>query len=218
MTVRVWDGYIRGFHWLLLAAFAGLWYTGGDFMLVDRHEQLGTFLLALIISRIIWGFVGSESARFRYFLAGPKALFLYLRAPKSFQSHTHNPMGGWSVVLMLALLLVQGVTGLFTDDAIFYRGPLAALANKDTLKIMTSIHHLNFDLLKIVIGLHTLAIVVYKFVGEPLVYAMIKGDKKADPATQPLIVHGAWGYLILAVVYGLLTLLFRAVPFIQAAL
>lgn len=205
MTVRVWDGFIRGFHWLLLAAFAGLWYTGGKLEHIDKHEMLGIFMLALLLSRIIWGFCGSESARFRYFLAGPKALFLYLRAPKSFQSHTHNPMGGWSVILMLALLSVQAITGLFTDDAIFYRGPLAALVSKDTLKTMTSIHLINFDLLKIVIGLHVLAIVVYKFVGEPLVYAMIRGHKKADSTTQPRIVNGAWGYVILAVNYGWLT-------------
>lgn len=205
MTVKVWDGFIRGFHWLLLVVFAGLWYTGGELEHIDLHEMLGIFMLALLITRVIWGFCGSESARFRYFIASPKTVFLYLRAPKSFKNHTHNPMGGWSVVLMLALLLIQGTTGLFTDDAIFYRGPLASLVSKDTLKTMTSLHHLNFDLLKIVVGLHLLAIVVYKFVGEPLVYAMIQGHKKGDATTQPRIVHGAWGYVILAINYAWLT-------------
>ncbi|HLV48582.1 MAG TPA: cytochrome b/b6 domain-containing protein [Aliidiomarina sp.] len=206
MTVRVWDGFIRGFHWLLLVVFAGLWFTGGemDFDYIKWHKMLGVFLIALIITRIIWGVVGSESARFRYFLAGPKALFLYLRNPRSFTAHTHNPMGGWSAVLMLFLLLVQGVTGLFSDDAIMNSGPLAATVSSDVSKTMTSLHHLNFDLLQVIIGLHLLAIIVYKFVGQPLVYAMVKGNKKGDSTTQPHMVNGAWGYVILAVTYGLL--------------
>lgn len=205
MKIKVWDGFIRGFHWLLVLTFAGLWYTGGDIMQIDRHEQLGIFLLSLLLTRTIWGFVGSESAQFRYFIKGPKSVFLYLANPKQHQLASHNPIGAWSAVLLLVLLFVQVITGLFSDDAIFYRGPLASLVSTNTASSMTSLHHLNFNLLTVFVGLHVLAIFIYKLVGEPLVYAMIQGEKAGSAEQQPRLVHGAWGYLLLAVIYAAVT-------------
>ncbi|RUO40515.1 cytochrome B [Aliidiomarina taiwanensis] len=203
--VKIWDGFIRGFHWLLVACFAGLWYTGGKLEHIDVHEMLGIFLLALLLTRIIWGFVGSHSARFRHFLVSPAATFRYMREPSSFRQHTHNPMGALSVLIMLLLLLIQVVTGLFTDDTIFYRGPLAHLVSSDMRSTLTSLHLLNFEFLKIIVGLHLLAIIAYRFFGQPLTKAMVTGMKQAEESEQPKLVNGAWGYVLLAFIYALLT-------------
>lgn len=162
-------------------------------------------MLALLVSRIIWGFWGSESAQFRHFLVGPIATFRYMREPTSFGRHTHNPMGALSVVIMLLLLLIQGITGLFTDDTIFYRGPLAHLVSSDLRSTMTSLHVLNFEFLKIIVGLHLLAIIAYRFFGQGLTKAMLTGNKQAEESEQPKIVNGAWGYVLLALTYALLT-------------
>src|SRR5690554_1654625 len=200
MQVRVWDGFIRGFHWLLLATFLGLWFTGGKIEHIDRHEQLGLFMLALLLTRIIWGFVGSESARFQHFLAGPKTVIHYLKAPREFQRFTHNPLGAWSVVALLVVLLAQVGTGLFTDDAIFYRGPLAHLARSDTLRLLTSYHKQIINFIWVLVILHVVAIVMYRLLGKNLVPAMIHGNQAGEGNQRPPVIrHGGWGYLLLAV-------------------
>ena len=200
--IKIWDGFNRGFHWLLVACLAGLRNTGGKLEHIDMHEMLGIFLLALLLTRIIWGFIGSQPARFSHFLASPAATFRYMREPSSFNQHTHNPMGALSVVIMLLLLLVQAITGLFTDDAIFYRGPLAHLVSYDVSSLLTSIHKLNFEFLKIIIGLHLLAIIAYRFFGQALTKAMMTGNKQGDLSEQPHMVSGAWGYVLLALNYA----------------
>lgn len=200
MQVRVWDSFVRGFHWLLLVTFAGLWYTGGKIDHIDRHEQLGLFMLALLLTRIIWGFIGSESAQFKTFLVGPKALVSYIKAPGSFQAFTHNPLGAWSVIAMLAALLAQAITGLFTDDAIFYRGPLAHLADASTVRLLTQYHKLIIDLILILAAVHSVAIVFYHLKGKKLLPAMIHGRQVTGENTSeraPKIRHGGWGYTLL---------------------
>lgn len=199
MKIQLWDGFIRGFHWLLVATIAALWFTGGKIDYIYLHELFGIVLLALVLTRIIWGFVGSESSRFCFFIANPKQIFHYMRDNSSFQKPTHNPMGAWSTILMLLLLCIQGVTGLFTDDSIFYQGPLASWVSSDMQDTLTSIHHYNFTLLKAVIGLHIVAIIIYRIVGDSLVMSMFTGKKEKPSYTyQPKIVHGGWGYLLLA--------------------
>jgi cytochrome b len=46
---------------------------------MDIHEKVGYSLLCLVATRIIWGFVGSEAARFRAFLFAPRTLLAYLK-------------------------------------------------------------------------------------------------------------------------------------------
>lgn len=73
-TVRLWDLPTRVFHWLLAAGIAFSWFSaeiGGNWM--EWHERSGIFLLSLILFRIVWGFVGSETSRFAHFIRSPAA-------------------------------------------------------------------------------------------------------------------------------------------------
>ncbi|WP_165831934.1 MULTISPECIES: cytochrome b/b6 domain-containing protein [Gammaproteobacteria] len=201
--MKVWDGFIRGFHGLLIIGILCLWFTGGKPEYVDLHQQIGVLMLSLVLTRFIWGFIGSENARFSYFISSPKATLNYI---KNFKSETqkdlgvtHNPLGGWSVLLMLVIILSQGITGLFTDDGIFFRGPLAPWVSTDLAYTLTSIHHSLWSVLKILIILHISAIIAYRFLGKPLAMAMIHGKKAISPAPQVRLVSGWWGYLLLAV-------------------
>ncbi|CUS48658.1 MAG: cytochrome b [Idiomarinaceae bacterium HL-53] len=204
--MMIWDSFVRGFHWLLVAAIGALWFTGGKFEFVDQHELLGVFTLALILTRIMWGFWGSENARFRYFLVGPKKVLQYLRnfnADLKEDNHlSHNPLGGWSVIALLLLLLFQGSTGLFTDDAIFFRGPLADWVSNDIAKLLTSIHHGNWTVIKIFIVVHIAAIITYRFKGVKLTGAMIHGRKKEINSAlngELKLRNGLWGYGLLII-------------------
>src|SRR5205085_5454992 len=110
------------------------------------HVKSGYAILALLLFRVAWGFVGSDTARFSHFLRGVRAATGYgrqllARAPPS--STGHNPLGGWMVVVMLAALLLQAATGLFADDEVRAQGPLAALVSEAIVRQMTRIHSAN---------------------------------------------------------------------------
>ncbi|EGN74338.1 cytochrome b [Idiomarina sp. A28L] len=210
MVIKLWDGFVRGFHWLLVVVLAGLWYTGGnlDYLefngniieFIDVHHKLGLIMLALIITRILWGIFGSSPARFSQFLRGPKAVWGYLKSPFSKEHLTHNPGGGLIVVLMLVLLLAQAISGLFTDDAIFFRGPLANTVNNDVVRALTSYHKQAFDFILILIALHIVAIFVYLVMRKNFIGPMITGKKTITNSniTPPKQLHGGYGFILLS--------------------
>ena len=132
-VVQVWDLPVRLFHWVLVLLLVASFTTGklgGNWL--EWHFRSGYCILGLVLFRIVWGLVGSETARFSGFIKGPRRTLTYARSLLSGNSDFHaghNPMGGLMIVVMLALLLLQASTGLFTDDAIATRGPLADKAS-----------------------------------------------------------------------------------------
>lgn len=116
--VRVWDPFVRLFHWSLVLAYALAWFSGED--LAVLHERTGYFILALIGLRLVWGLLGTRYARFSDFLYRPARVLDYLRSlragrPEHFVGH--NPAGGWMVVALLLGLLATGVSGLMLDGS-----------------------------------------------------------------------------------------------------
>jgi cytochrome b len=185
-AIKVWDLPIRLFHWSLVLLLIFQWVTTQDDILYNMtwHMYGGYALLCLLLFRLLRGFWGSQHARFSDFFYGPTATLHYLttvfkRAPSHYLGH--NPMGAYSVFALLLLLGVQSVTGLFADDDIFTEGPLAGWVSNDTSDLMTRLHHFNFNLLLVFIGLHLAAIAFYAlFKRENLVRAMITGRKTLD--------------------------------------
>jgi cytochrome b len=202
--VRVWDGPTRLFHWILaLATFAAL-YTGlqgGNLM--HLHGRLGLFILGLLVFRIVWGFVGPNTARFAHFVRGPSAIMMYLRG----QWHRlgHNPIGALSVLAMLFVLLFQAITGLFSHDDIAFGGPLRRLVAASSMEEMTRWHRLNVWLLGLLVGVHLLAIGAYAyFRKENLVKPMLTGyAESSNPSDTDLQKAPVWGLPLALVVAGL---------------
>lgn len=184
--IAVWDVFVRLFHWSLLAAVAVSFYTtktnGAPFLFpVEVHAQAGYIIIGLLVFRTIWGVVGTTYARFSTFLYGPKDTSTYTKAlfqrrPSTYASH--NPLGGWMVVLLLVSLGFQAVSGLFLSDDIFFQGPFYGLFGRDVSREMASLHALNSELLLILIALHVVAVVVHTLQGERLVPAMLTGVKR----------------------------------------
>jgi cytochrome b len=183
--VRVWDLPTRLFHWALVALVATSFVTGkvgGNAM--TWHLYSGYAILALVAFRIVWGFVGGRESRFATFLKGPGAVLRYARtlADRAAPRHAgHNPLGGWSVVLMIASLATQAGTGLFASDDIFVEGPLAAKVSGATVALATRIHNWNQWVLIVLVSLHVAAIAFYAlFKRENLVRPMLTGRKTLD--------------------------------------
>jgi cytochrome b len=178
----VWDLPTRLFHWLLVALVAASFATGkagGTAMIY--HEWSGEAILALLIFRIVWGFIGSVPSRFSTFLAGPSTVFRYaLTLPRREEDlHlSHNPLGGWSVMAMLLVLLVQAGTGLFANDDIFIEGPLYDWVSKAASDWLTSIHHFNHDVILGLVAVHVAAVLFHLlYKKENLILPMITGVK-----------------------------------------
>jgi cytochrome b len=193
--ILVWDLPLRLFHWLLalLVVVSVTSATiGGNAM--QFHMLSGYTILALVLFRILWGFLGSTHARFASFVRGPVAVFSYLRALTRHDAERHlghNPAGAWSVIFMLLVLLAQAATGLFANDDISTEGPLAKLVSKALSDRITGVHHLNSKILYALIGLHLSAVAFYLIhKRENLVTPMLTGFKDAagdsvDAAQRP---------------------------------
>ncbi|MBU6437922.1 MAG: cytochrome b/b6 domain-containing protein, partial [Betaproteobacteria bacterium] len=185
MKLRVWDLPTRLFHWLLVAAFVGLFITaqiGGGLM--AWHARLGYTVLTLVLFRLIWGFVGGYWSRFSSFVSGPGSIVRYLKAPQQFAHKMgHNPLGSLSVLALLLLLLAQAATGLFANDDIAFTGPLNKFVSDATASLLTKYHKdVGIVALYVLIGLHVAAIAFYRWrKHQDLLGPMIRGDKEVEP-------------------------------------
>lgn len=179
--VLVWDLPVRLFHWLLVFCLIGSWYTSeGDRGLIDIHMLFGYAILALVLFRIFWGFIGTRYAKFTEFLPSKNELKNYLNNNNK-PYLGHNPVGSLMVLFMLLLLLLQAVSGLFMTDDIFTNAPYFDSVSKSTQSFMSLIHNNIFDIIVIVSILHISAILYYLIVKKQnLIWAMFTGKKWVD--------------------------------------
>lgn len=167
---RVWDALVRVGHWLLVASVLIAWLTrhnGGGW-----HEWAGYAATAIVLVRIVWGFVGSHYARFKQFVLGPRATIDYALhvARHTEPRHLgHNPLGAWMIVALIITIVLLGVTGwMYTTDRFW------------GVAWVGETHEFLADALLVMISLHV-AGVVFSSVRhrENLVAAMINGRKRA---------------------------------------
>jgi cytochrome b len=199
--IRVWDLPTRVFHWALAICVIGLFatgLTGGNW--ITWHEKFGFATLALVLFRVIWGVIGSETSRFTDFLRGPRALVTYLKTGVS-PTHGHSPLGGLSVLALLGLLLLQATTGLLVDDDIANKGPLADKVPGAWVALATKVHRLNKYVLGAMVVLHLCAIVFYTYKKkQKLVGPMISGEREVNEAeTVPQVKNGIAPWIVLVV-------------------
>jgi len=196
-AVVVWDLPVRVFHWLLVLLVVISFTTGklgGNWL--TWHFRSGYMILALVLFRIVWGLVGSRTARFSDFMRGPGHIYNYARSLFSGASMFHgghNPLGGLMVVLMLALLLLQATTGLFVDDDAGTRAPLADKVPDAVVGLLTTVHRININVILGCVALHICAALFYLLVKKDnLIKPMVTGRKVApddyvDPAMSGLL-------------------------------
>jgi len=196
--IIVWDLPTRIFHWclVLLIIVSVVASEAEAYWMMDVHMYSGFSIMVLMIFRVLWGFFGGRHARFADFIRGPGTVLSYfqqLRQRIIPDYRGHNPAGGWSVVVLLLLISVQAVTGLYSNDDILTEGPLADTVSKAFSDQMTWIHHVNSNLLFVMVGLHVLVIVIHRLMGDNLVRAMIRGrkpDHGASPGNEKVPAEG----------------------------
>jgi len=168
-TIKVWDLFVRIFHWSLVVAFAVAFLTGDGNESV--HTISGYAIAALVAARIVWGFIGSKHARFADFVVAPRKVTEFtmqsmrLKAPRHIG---HNPAGGVMILALLATFAGLAITGhLMTTDA--YWGS----------KTLEDVHEALAYFALGLVGLHVLGVFFTAIEHrENLVKAMITGRKR----------------------------------------
>jgi len=189
--ILVWDGAIRLVHWLMVILVPLLWWTAEEGHM-DWHRSFGLTMFGLVLFRLIWGLIGTWTARFASMVKRIGSLTSYvakLRNRESGASFGHSPLAVLSVFALLLALATQVSTGLFAVDIDgLESGPLAVLVSFEAGRQFAEVHEFNFNLLAALIGLHVAAIAVYHFVlKEKLVGPMVTGRRsRADFASAPL--------------------------------
>jgi len=210
--VRIWDAPVRIVHWLMVLLIAISWRSA-ETGSMDYHRYSGYALLGLLIFRILWGFLGSSTARFASFVRGPRAILAYVRgAPGRVEHHEpsppgHNPIGALSVIALLLLLVTQVILGLFAVDVDgIESGPLSTYVSFETGRACAHWHGTVFNVLICLIALHVAAVLFYLlFKRQNLISAMIHGRREYPVTAVPEIEGASTGRLLaIAAVAGLI--------------
>jgi cytochrome b len=168
--VKVWDPFVRLFHWALVASFAVAWLTADE--VKDLHEWAGYAAGALIAFRLLMGFAGSRYARFRQFLRSPREVFGYIKdilLKREKRYIGHNPAGGLMVLALLVAIAGVALTG-WMQTTISYWG----------VEWVEDTHELLANGMLALIALHVLGVVTAGLRHrENLVRAMVTGRKRA---------------------------------------
>jgi cytochrome b len=204
-TVRVWDPFIRIFHWSLVAAFAIAYFSGEEEGML--HVYSGYAVGILISLRLLWGFVGSRYARFRQFIYSPGEVIQYLKALRSGKPEHyigHNPAGSWMIFALLLSLIITTISGLqvfgiegsgIQADAQTVT-PTSVSANINFIRVARAdsdeaheenedeefweeIHEVFANLTLLLVFIHVAGVIVASRIhGENLARAMVTGNKQ----------------------------------------
>ncbi len=193
----VWDLPIRLFHWLLVALIGFSWWSVENHH-TDWHIWSGLAIMSLLIFRLLWGMVGSSTARFSNFVRGPRVVRDYLRGTAGWRVAGHTPLGALSVVALLAAIAVQVGLGLFsTDEDGLNAGPLAPLVSLDASEAARDLHEVFFNVLLALIALHIATVIFYRLVlGRKLAGTMISGRAALEPGVEPMRPGRGWVAII----------------------
>ena len=181
-TVRIWDPFVRIFHWVLVGAFVVAYVSEDDYL--DIHTTAGYTVLTLIALRLVWGFIGSRHARFSDFVRPPGEALGYVKDTLLGRARRylgHNPAGGLMIVAMLLALLATTFSGVALLGAEEGTGPLAGLMTGASHRFeegLEEIHEFfaNFTV-ALVLG-HLLGVLVESMLHrENLIRAMFTGNK-----------------------------------------
>ncbi|MET0364098.1 MAG: cytochrome b/b6 domain-containing protein [Sphingobium sp.] len=202
--IKIWDAPTRLFHWSVVGLLGFSWWSAETHRM-DWHQLSGLTLAGLVIFRLIWGVIGSSTARFAGFVKGPRAIWTYLRSG-GHDAIGHNPLGALSVVALLAVLAAQIGSGLLAVDIDgIESGPLSYLVDFDQGRLASSVHDIMFTILQALVVLHILAVLFYLVIKKRnLIAPMVSGSQTANgPDTEPLVAAPLWRLAVAAIIAGM---------------
>jgi cytochrome b len=136
----------------------------------SAHEWVGYIATVLVAARVVWGFVGSQHARFTDFFPTPARVrqhLMAMRAGNIPHHEGHNPLGALMMLALMALVLLLGLTGWMQSLDTFWGE-----------EWLMELHEILANTLLLAAGLHALAaLVMGRLERTRLVRAMFTGVK-----------------------------------------
>ena len=181
--VRVWDPFVRIFHWLLVLLFTLAYATGEA--LLSLHVYAGYVVFGLILMRLLWGVVGAPHARFSDFVYRPSRVIAFVKDTLTLRARRylgHNPAGGAMILIMLISLLLVSVTGFAVYGIEKGAGPLAMLAGSGEFleDALEEVHEFFANLMVLLVVVHIAGVIVESLIHrENLLKTMLSGRKRA---------------------------------------
>tara|TARA_A100001015_G_scaffold18813_1_gene21772 strand:+ start:651 stop:1310 length:660 start_codon:yes stop_codon:yes gene_type:complete len=158
---KVWDLSLRVFHFILIILIIGS-YISAKLDMLNIHQYFGVSILGLIFFRILWGFVGSYYSKFESFNISIKGALTQF-SKKNQNKSIRTPLGSFSTLTFIIVLIGLSISGLFSSDDVLYDAPLAHLAS-NYVYLWTDIHNLLHFFLYFLVGTHILAILYYQII------------------------------------------------------
>ena len=193
---KIWDGGVRLFHWSQLLLIIGLWWTAEQ-ELFGFHMLQAYVLASLVGARIIWGFIGSETARFRHFVPTLNRLLEYRRNPQPVAGH--NPLSALMIIALIVAVVLQWGSGLMASDDLSAEGPLYSLVSSDFADFADGFHHWWFNTIIALAGIHALAAIWHQRQGDKVITAMFSGKKAINVETELNLKPGMYVLFLTAV-------------------
>ena len=197
---------------------------------MEWHSYVGYTLVVLVTTRLVWGFVGSFHSRFVNFVRGPGAVLKYIQGAETETREAaakgdhngerdreslvvgHNPLGAYSTLALLSVLLLQGISGMFSIDDLAFDGPLAYYFDGEFIDFASQWHETGWPVLQALIALHLIAITWYQLKKrQPLVQTMSFGRHPSREAEHRPIGRTR-AILVVAIVVTLLTIAINLAP------
>lgn len=181
-AIKVWDPVVRIFHWTLVVAFFIAYVTEDDLM--NLHVWAGYIVLGLVVTRILWGLIGTRYARFSDFIYSPQTVFRYLKDVFTLKAKRyigHNPAGGWMIVLLILSLIITSVSGLIVYGTEENAGPLVSYVSffpHWLAEAFEEVHEFFANFTLFLVFVHVGGVIVESFLhGENLIRSMWNGRK-----------------------------------------
>lgn len=182
--INVWDRFVRSFHWSLVATFVVCYVTEDDF--INLHVWSGYAIMVLLALRFVWGFIGTEHARFSDFVYRPSKVWEYTRDVLLLRAKRyigHNPAGGAMIVLFFISLILATVSGVVLYGADEHAGPLASMmsgVSDSTEEMLEEVHEFFANITVLLVAIHVGGVIFESLLHrENLIRSMINGRKKA---------------------------------------
>ncbi len=188
--VRVWDRFVRLFHWGVAGGFGISYLTGGE--IEKLHSTMGYIIVSLLLARLAWGVFGSRHARFSDFIYRPRVVVDYLRDLIRLRAKRylgHSPAGGAMVVALMISMLATASVGMTLYAIESGKGPLTLVLEKapevvgpkkDENSFLVNLHGFLAGLTLWLVIFHLGGVALASFAhGENLPRAMITGRKRS---------------------------------------
>ena len=182
----MWDLLVRVFHWSLALFFLLAYFLEGAGL--KLHNHVGYTVALLVLFRIVWGVIGSESARFVNFVVWPWQSIRYvLRLVQGQASYYrgHNPAGAAMTVILLTMLLLTAMSGV----ALYALQGSGPLANTPVVSwpggLLADVHEYSADLSLLLIVMHVAGVLFSSYIyRENLTWSMLTGYKNKQGSKQ----------------------------------